>query len=168
MSARPAARALAPAFTLLEMVAAMLVVSIIIAVVLPVVVTSTQHYTEAVVERAAVDEAGFAVDRAVRFVREIPVDDDGEAEITTFESGRVILDDGSGLELSSGDLLLRDSTGTPHVLCGDVDAFALAYLQDDGATPTTDRAAVWTVTIEIETRGVELSSNAFIRERVGG
>lgn len=156
------------AFTLIELIAAILVMSIISSVVLPVVVTATQNYAEAASEREAAEAAAFAVDRAVRFVREIPVDDDSEAEIATIESGRVLLDDGSGLELSSGQLLLRDNAGTPHVLCDDVDTFELAYRQSDGVTATTDRAAVWTITVRLETRGVELRSEAFIRERVGG
>lgn len=155
-------------FTLLEMVAAILVVSIISAVVLPVVLTSTQHYAEAVSEREAVDASAFAIDRAVRFVREIPVDDAGEAEIATIGGSSLVLDDGSGVELSGTDLVLRDTSGTAHVLCDDVDTFTLTYLSEDGVTATADRAAVWTVAIRLETRGVDLRSEAFIRERIGG
>lgn len=156
------------AFTLLEVVAAVVVLSIITVVVMPVVQVTLQHYAAGVSERAAAERAAFAIDRCVRVLREVPVDDSGLAGLATMESDTVILSDGSGLELDGDTLLLRAAGGEGHPLCTGVSAFSLVYLAADGTTATTDPALIERVNVTLAADGVEMGAAAYLRGRIGG
>lgn len=157
-----------PGFTLLEVVASIMVLAIISVVVMPVVHATLGHYAASVSERAAAERAAFAADRCVRFIREITVDDAGVAGIATAGEEALLVADGSGLELSGQTLLLRTAGGDGHPLCTGVDGFALEYLAADGVTPTADAELIHRVNVTIVVGAVELRAAAFLRGRIGG
>ncbi len=155
-------------FTLLEVMAAVVVLSIIVVVVFPVVQTLLSSHAAGVSERRGIDRASYAIDRVVREIREIGIDDAGAAELTTMNTDELIESTGAGVRLDGTDLVLVDTSGDAHLLCEDVTEFTLAYIAADGETVTADLSEVWTVRVTLAAGAVELRSVAFIRERVGG
>ncbi|GJM18834.1 MAG: hypothetical protein DHS20C14_10470 [Phycisphaeraceae bacterium] len=155
-------------FTLLEVMAATVVLSIIVVVVFPVVAIMISAHAQSVSDRAGIERAAFASDRVVRLIREISIDVAGDAELTTILSDELILADGSGVRLDGTDLVLLDTSGTAHVLCEDVSAFGLTYLGADGQTATVVPGEIWRVGVAITADSVELRTAGFIRERIGG
>ncbi len=155
-------------FTLLEIMAAVVVLSIITVVVFPVMQTLLASHTESVSSRQDYERATFAIDRVMREIREIGIDDSGNAELTTMDSDELIEASGAGIRLSGSDLMLVDTSSVEHPLCSGVDAFTLAYIGRDGTTTTADLAEVWTVRITLTVGDAEFGTIAFIRERIGG
>ncbi|MEQ8850283.1 MAG: prepilin-type N-terminal cleavage/methylation domain-containing protein [Phycisphaerales bacterium] len=155
-------------FTLLEVMAAVVVLSIIVVVVFPVVQTLLSSHAAGVSERRAIDRVSYAIDRVVREIREIGIDDAGSAELAVMDADELIEAGGAGVRLVGTDLRLVDSSGDEHPLCENVTAFTLDYVAADGLTTASGVADVWTIRITLVADGVELRSVAFIRERVGG
>ena len=154
-------------FTLLELMATMLVVSIIIVVVMPVITTAVSRYGEAAAVRRTTERVSYATDRVVRLLREIPIDANGRADIDSLTGTGVTLNDASGVRLSSGALLLAEPGGDENTLCDDITTFEIQGYAADGVTTTNDLSEIWSIRVRIVSDEVELRTLAFLRGRIG-
>lgn len=154
-----------PGLTLVEVICAITILSVIAAVVLPVLSGATDAYANASNTRHAVDSAAYAIERAVRLLRDAPPGTvQGAVGIAAATPQSVTFTDGRGLELSNGTLFLRQNATTTAPLCRNVTAFNLSYLSRDGVTsviaaPTTTHR----FNITLIAAGMELRTSAFPR-----
>ena len=116
------------AFSVLEMIVAMTIMSIIAATVMPIIVSATDSYAVSRDVRADTDRVLYALERSARFIRETPfaADESGLA-IQSASATQFILTDGSGLRLSGSELELLQPGGQSSVLCVDVDRIMFTY-----------------------------------------
>ena len=156
-------------FTLLELLASVVVMSIISVVLMPVIASASDSYVVARQVRGATERAAFALDRVSRIVREAPI---GDAEsgvgITGATERSVVFSDGSGVQLvgTTLEMLVPGSNAVP--LCLDVQSFTVNFIGADGMTdvrqnPTTTHR----IGIVIETDGVTMSILAHPRVWIG-
>lgn len=155
--------------SLLETVLALVVVGIVGATVAPLVGAISDTTRDAMDGRDAAERAAYAIDQAVRMLREVPINDDtGELGITTAEPQRVVFSDGRALALVGTDLMLTDASGNTGVLCREVGEFSLAFIGGDGATDTSATPAqARRVVIVLATGGIELAACACPRVTLG-
>ncbi len=151
--------------TLLEVTLSIVIVGVIAAIVVPVTASLGDAYASAADTREAAEDAGFALDRVVRLLREVPEGSaGGQVGIVRADADAVEFTDNRGVELSGSDLVLTDEFGVQGVLCRQVTAFEIGYLAADGvtdcsATPEQTRR----FTVRLVVRGVELRGVAFAR-----
>lgn len=156
-------------FTILELLAAITVMSIISVTLLPVMSAASESYTVSRQVRSSTERAGFAIDRILRIIREAPIGDSNTGVgVTSSTSTSVQFSDGTGLQLSGTTLEMLVPGQSPVPLCFDVDSFAIQYIGDDGIsstalTPTLTRRFDITLT----TDNVTMSAIAFPRVWIG-
>ncbi len=157
------------AFTILEMMAAIVVMSVISVTLMPVIGGASDSYANARAVRSSTERAAFALDRITRIVREAPIGD-GETGvgITTATQSEVVFSDGTGVQLSGTTLEMLVPGRNPVPLCFDVDSFVIQYFGEDGVTnmaltPTQSHRLAFTIT----TAGVEMSVLAHPRVWIG-
>ena len=157
------------AFTLLEMIVAMTIMSIIAAVIMPIIMTSTDSYAVSRDTRAATDRVLYALERAARFVRETPfaVDESGLA-VQTANASQFILQDGSGFRISGSNFEILKPGGTSAILCSGVDRISLVYY-DAGGNPMSlvNPANIHRVSLQIQSGSTSLSMYAMPRSWIG-
>jgi len=155
--------------TLIELAVTVAILGVLAAATLPVVNGATDAYAAARDASRATDKLGYAIDRAVRMVREAPEGaTQGEVGIAAAEADRIALTDGTELRLVGDTLEWVDGTGS-HVLATEIDAFELVYLADDGVTSTAATPELThCVHVSISSGGLELRSAAFCRVRMVG
>jgi prepilin-type N-terminal cleavage/methylation domain-containing protein len=162
-STRAARLACRRGFTLLEAVVAITVLGVIGASVLPIVAGVSDNLRAASDVRRAGEHAGFAMERALRMLRDCPPGATaGTLDLLKGEVSLIEYADGRKLEFAGGELLYNG-----EVLCPNVEDFAIAYIGDDGVTdvggsPTT--AGRFEVLLVVG--GLELRGAAFPRCRV--
>ncbi len=146
-------------FTLLELVAAIMVMSIIAATIMPVIQAALESYTVARQVRSSTERAGFALDRITRIVRQAPIgNNDTGIGITTATANSIEFSDGTGVQLVGTTLEMLVPGEQPVPLCFDVESLLVQYFADDGVTtthltPETSHRIVFTIL----TQGVEMS-----------
>jgi prepilin-type N-terminal cleavage/methylation domain-containing protein len=153
-------------FTLLEATVSVVIIGVIAGACLPVVNAMADNALAAQRTRDSAEGAAFAMERAIRLIRDCP---GGPAStgIAIALPSQVQFTDGRGLRLDGTNLLLRDTAGAEAVLARDVREFELGYLASDGVTNTqsapaqTDRVA-----IRILVGDLELRCAAFPRVRM--
>lgn len=159
-------RCAARAFTLVELVATMVVVSVLAAASAPLILRAADAYADASSQRESAERLGLAMDRAVRMLREapgVPADPDA-VDIAAAEAQRVELGDGASLELVGSTLRLTTSDGQTAPLARNVASFNLEYLGDDGETDTSDEPqSTRRINITIGVDGMELRASVFLR-----
>lgn len=140
-----------PAFTLLELMAAVVVMSIIAAVLLPIVATSSEAYTQTRRVRSDTERVAFALDRITRIVRQAPIGESGSGVgVDSATATGLAFTDGTGFELNGTTLEMLVPTGGRSPLCTGVETMSIDYLADDPATdmidtPTRTRRFVVTI-----------------------
>lgn len=146
-------------FTLLEMLAAIVVMSIISVTLMPVLGGASESYAVAREVRSSTERAAFALDRITRVVRKAPI---GAADtgvgITSATVSSIEFSDGTGFQLVGTTLEMLVPSSTPVPLCFNVDSFVVQYTGDDGVsdallTPTLTHRFTFT----IETSNVQLA-----------
>jgi prepilin-type N-terminal cleavage/methylation domain-containing protein len=160
---------LARGVTLIEMVAAILIVAIIGAMVLPIMNGATDMLAESANVRRTAERVGYAMERSVRMLRDVPPGAvEGELGVTTASATAILLSDGRGIELRSGVLVLIAPEGESE-LARDVTRFEIGYIASDGRTSSiaTPRLAS-RFTVVIESGGFVLSCAATPRVRMVG
>jgi type II secretory pathway pseudopilin PulG len=154
------------AFTLLETTISVVIIAVIAAACLPVVNGMADNALAAQRTRDAAEGAAFAMERAIRLIRDCPGGPTSTG-ITIATASQVQFSDGRGLRLDGTDLLLRDTAGAEAVLARDVTVFELTFVAGDGVTSTlatpaqTDRIGV-----RVAVNGFELRCAAFPRVRM--
>lgn len=159
------------AFTLIELIAAMVVLGVAAGVAGPVIVAASGAYSDASSRRDAAERVSAAMERIVRVLREAPPTLSGATTpaITTAGAGEVEFGDGSRLELDGVTLWITLPAQAAAPLCVDVEAFTLGYLGNDGVTDTSASPTdTQRITVLLRSGGVEMRSCAFVRVAMGG
>jgi prepilin-type N-terminal cleavage/methylation domain-containing protein len=153
------------AFSLLEVMVSVMILAAVAAILSPVVSSTGDVFIQTMRTRQTSERVGFALERLVRFVREIePAEAGPTVGITVAQSDRLVLANSSGIALAGTELLLTNKDGQSAVLCTDVESFELAYIGVDGATETiATPGQTRTIRITIRADGYELRAVAFIR-----
>ncbi len=167
LAPRPSRRGM----TLLEAVLSIVIVSIVAAIVTPVVATATENYAAAANTRQDVEQAAFAMERIVRVLREIPLDetDPQLLGIRSLTSNSITLDDNRELRLTGEQLVMTDKTGRSGTLCDSVTAFTVELLSTDGVTAVTPQdPSAHVLQITLVSAGLDLRSRVMPRVRMTG
>lgn len=153
------------AFSLLEAMVSVMILAIVAAIVSPVVSSVSDLYVATMSTRRISERAGFAVERCVRFVREIPLGADATmVGIRSADPEAIVLENGAGIALSGDQILLTDTSGRASVLCSSVESFTLSYLSADGVTSAAAAPGLTRrINISLKAAGFELRSAACIR-----
>lgn len=152
--------------TLLEVMASVVILSIAATAVLPVIDASARTYSETARTRTETGRIRYAMDRAVRILRQAPAGDiAGTIGISRFDSQTIEFSDGSGLELSGTSLMILDADQDDAVLLDDVQTFEIVALDTDGVTEidagSPETAYIYRV--RIATPDAELRTRIFPR-----
>ena len=163
--ARPRARGL----TLLELIAAITVMSVVAVSVFPVIASAADGYASASQTRQETERIAFAMDRCIRLLREATGSDPvGSLELTTATADRIVFADGRGIALSGTDLVYIESGQADAPLCREVSAFQIDYIGNDGVTDTISAPAeTQRFIVTLSTGGQTLTGSAFARARIG-
>lgn len=155
-------------FSLLEAMAAVMTLAVVAALVSPVVSSSSEAYVSAMSTRRATERVGFAMERCIRLIREIPPSSGGGGVgLSSVASDSLTLEDGSGVRLEDGVLRLLVPGGGAATLLSGVTAFEVTALAADGTTSTMGSARdTRRINVRIESGGLGMSSAAFIRSGV--
>jgi hypothetical protein len=153
--------------TLVEMVAAIVVISIVGAMVLPIMAGATDAYAESAAVRRASERAAYAMERSIRLLRDVPPGAiAGDLGISAAAADAVTLTDGRGLVLRGDVLMLVTPSGETPLVPG-VRSFTIGYVGADGVTSVlaTPRLA-YRFTIALNVEGLELRSVVAPRVRM--
>lgn len=140
------------AFTLLELIAAVLVMSIISVVLLPVLTTASESYTTTRSIRTSTEQVAFALDRMARIVRQAPIGtDDTGVGISSATVSSIEFFDNTGFAFNNGAIEMLVPGASNAKLCPNVDDLSIQFLAEDGITstlaaPTTTHRVCITVT----------------------
>lgn len=125
------------AFTLLEILTAIVILSVISAVVMPVVLASSDSYATARDIRNQTERMADAVDRITRMIRQAPIGGgDTGVGVRSATPEVLVFTDGTGFDLVAGRLRMHVPGGDTATLCQDIDAIEISYLGDDGLVST--------------------------------
>lgn len=166
-SPRDTARPPAHAFTLIELLAVMIIISTVGVVTSGILMSASQMYTTSAAHRRAAENVALALDRVVRVLREAPAKPTpaGAANISSATATTITLSDGNAIALSGNTLNLSSATVSNAPLCKDVTAFQITYL--DGAGTVVDLSSgtdtVRRVHIRLAAGGTELRTSTWLR-----
>jgi prepilin-type N-terminal cleavage/methylation domain-containing protein len=155
--------------TLLELVAAITVLSIIASVIMPVIVSSTESYASARSLRSSTESLAFASDQLQRTIRSAPSGAGGTGlGVSTATNDRVLFTDGTGFELDGTDLNILIPGSDPAPICRDVEAFSISYIAQDGSSSAiADPTNAHRIAFMIRCDGATVSGVAFPRVWIG-
>jgi prepilin-type N-terminal cleavage/methylation domain-containing protein len=160
-------------YTLIELIAVIVIISTISSVVGSLVHESVKAYASASDQREAVERQSFALERIVRALREAAplIGSSGTPGLTTAAADQCVFEDGTACELDGTDLMLTMPGSAAGPLARDVTAFELTYVGEDG-TPlnfvggdTLDMTR--TIWIRIESEGVDTRTAVYLRATMG-
>jgi prepilin-type N-terminal cleavage/methylation domain-containing protein len=155
------------AFTLIELLATLIIVSTVAAVASPIVLTATDAYAKSAKQRRSAERAAAALDRLSRILREAPAKATpaGATDFKAADSSSFGLVGGTGVALTGSTVTLETSGVPATPLCPDVTAFEITYLDSSGVAVNvalgTD--AVRRVVIRLAAGGTELSTSVWLR-----
>jgi len=130
-------------FTLLELLASVVIMGVIGAVVFPVISASSEAYTTTREIRNRTESVAHALDRMVRVVRQAPIGaSDTGIGVTTATPIALEFSDGTGFELNSGAIKMLVPGEANAMLCTNIDALSIQYLAEDGMTSTVSTPSV--------------------------
>ncbi|MFT5424316.1 MAG: prepilin-type N-terminal cleavage/methylation domain-containing protein [Phycisphaerales bacterium] len=161
-------------FTLVEIIAVMLIMSLAAVVVMPVVSVLLSRIDDSQARRSAAATVHTAIDQLTRTVREWPSESGDLSGIIAYRSGSELIGlamtGAGGFRLDSGTLRLIDAVGDEGVLCESVDSFQVRVIGRGTDDPLlTDEALVAGVTVQlqIESAGVRADAVVFVRAAGG-
>ena len=155
--------------TLIEVTVAVTVLAVMAAVMLPVLHGSADAFGAASRSREAFGKAGFAMDRVLRMLREVPITESGQLAISQATESMLEFADGSGVELVGTDLVLNSARAEAvetAVLCRAVERFELRWLDASGVVGAGPVGDAVTFEVSLAVSGVELRTAAFPRVRM--
>jgi len=157
-------------FTLVELIASMVVLGVVASVSAPLIANASDAFVTSSDHRDVAESLSHAMDRCVRLLRAAPATapGSGQPDIAVAASDNIELADGSELELVGTTLLLTPAGGAPATLCTGVTAFDLAYRSEDGTTNTLAAPEnTQRIEIHIEAGGQSLRCVVFLRIATG-
>ncbi|MFI4896545.1 MAG: type II secretion system protein [Phycisphaerales bacterium JB059] len=155
--------------TLIELIAAITIMSVISVAGFPVIASAADGYASATRTRERTERIAFALDRCVRLLREATGSDPaGALDLASAAPDRVVFADGRGLGLSGTTLVYLEAGKADAPLCRDVTAFEITYLGSDGVTSTIGAPeTTQRFNVSITADGLTLTGAAFARTRIG-
>lgn len=154
--------------TLLELMAATVVMAVAAAALAPVMAAAGESYASASRADRALDETLAALDRVAAMLREAPAGSAaGTLGISEAGPGILRFADGTGVEAADGALALLAADGARFPLAANVRRFEVRPLAEDGVTDLTaepQNAHVFQITLGVE--GLELTTRVFPRARL--
>ena len=153
----------ARAFTLIELIATMLVLGIAAASITPLLMNLTDTARASRERYAVIDGLHHALDRAARVLRETPPGAGGGVDLARAEPNAFALPDGRSIELLDDTLWLDPGDGSTWPLARGIETFLVRYIQSDGVTETTDPATMQRVALLIERDGLPLTTVVHFR-----
>ncbi|MHC5002828.1 MAG: PilW family protein [Planctomycetota bacterium] len=167
-------------FTLIELIATIVVLATVGTVASAIVMNATGGYVEASTAAQLHAEASVALDRIVRELRSMNLDTDATGiapDIESIASSAITWNDDDTLTLTGSNLTLAEDGGSAVVLLGDVSAFTIAASdEDDASVPLPASAASCdpirrlTITVTVTRHGVSetLRSKLYLRCTMAG
>ncbi|MFM9957164.1 MAG: type II secretion system protein [Phycisphaerales bacterium] len=154
-------------FTLVEMLATLVVVGTVAAITSPIVVGATQAFAKSASQRRAAEQVAGALDRLSRVLREAPAKSSpaGAADFASAAADNFALSNGLNVTLSGSTLMLGSTTVKGSPLCQNVTAFQITYLDSAGAAVSVASGtdSVRRVVIRLAAQGVDLSTTVWLR-----
>lgn len=166
-------------FTLIELISTIAVLAALATVSSGIIFAATDGYLQASTSAQLHTELSIALDRAVRELRNVPLDGDAgdvAPDIDSVTADSIAWSDDNSLALSGSDLLLAIDGGAA-VLLSDVTSFVVqAYDEDNNALAQAltggecDDIRRVSMTISIERYGISetLRSKVFLRSTMQG
>lgn len=158
------------AFTLVELIASMVVVGLIAASAAPLIGTASDNFVKSSENREASERLSHAMNRIVRLLRAAPSTAPGSGlpDITVATASNIEFADGSELQLLGSTLWLTPAGGAASQLCSNVTMFEISYFGEDSDTDTMGTpTSTQRFQITLASGGQELRSAAFIRIATG-
>jgi prepilin-type N-terminal cleavage/methylation domain-containing protein len=150
------------AFTLVELIAVMAILSVLAAVTAPLIASAGQAYTDASNQRSAIASLAHALDRASRVLAE------STGPVALAARQRIVMTDGAELRLIGTTLWLTTPGQSASPLCQDVTAFNIQFRADDGATNTASNPAnTQRINLVVTAEGVDLAASIYLRHWEG-
>lgn len=156
-------------FTLLELLASIIVMSIISVTLMPVIGAASESFAVARQVRSSTERAGFALDRVTRVIRQAPIGADNTGVgVSSATASSLTFSDGTGFQLIGSTLEMLVVGNDPVPLCLDVDEFQVLYIGDDGVTNTVNTPTIThRFMVRVETDGIELTTVVHPRVWIG-
>lgn len=140
ISSRPDRRR-APAFTLVEMIAAITIIAALGSFSSGIVYSAVRSYRDAATRAVLHSDASTAFDRAFRVLHSISRDTTASVVapmISSVSATAITWDSNDTLSLSGSQLMLTENGGTPRAILNDVSAFTVtAYDESNAALAAT-------------------------------
>ncbi|MFZ4574430.1 MAG: type II secretion system protein [Phycisphaerales bacterium] len=152
-------------FSLVEAMLSIVILGIIAASLAPTITAAADSYAQATAVRTRSERVGFAMERIVRLVRDVPLVESSTSLAASGTADSLTLSDGRGVMLTGSSLFMLDAAGQPALLCEGIDSFSLTYIADDGATATT-AALCQRVHVSIASGGLTLNCAVLPRVRM--
>jgi len=171
-------RRVARAFTLVETIAAITVLSVIASVTSSILWTSIQGYARGALAADLHTQASIALEQVVRNLRNIPkVSAASAPDIASFSSTSITWNTDYTLSLDGAELVLRSDGGVPRTLITGVTSFSLqafdqsnvelaSSLSGNGCLPI--RRFLITMTIQRDGVSETVRTKVFIRSLIAG
>ena len=154
-------------FTLIELIATMVVLAIAAASVTPLLIGLTDSARAARHRLAMLDALHRALDRSARLLREASPGVEGGVDLSEATAAGFALADGRGVRFLDGTLWLDPGDGSTWPLARGIDSFSVRYLTSDGVTEADDPAAMQRVAIMVQDDGVPLTTIVYFRAGAG-
>lgn len=149
--------------TLLETVAATAIIGIAVAAVAPLMHGAIDVHEQSRRTRDGAARAGYVVDKALRLVREAPVDDEGRVGLAAPTSDAIELADGRALRLVGDELRARDTAGAESTLARGVTRFTVRLLDPEGDPVAPGGGDAHSVRLVFEIGGAEYAAACWVR-----
>jgi len=164
------------AFTLVEMLAAIVVMSIISVVIMPVIASASDSYAVARNARTSTERTGFALTRIATIIQSAPIGPivpgtKPGVGVTSATTNSIQFTDNTGVQLSGTTLQMLVPGKQATSLCFNVDQFTISYLADDGmtdtmATPSRTHRFVFQLTAENVTMAILVHPRVWIGQTI--
>lgn len=155
-------------FTVVELLAVMVVVGTIAAAVTPVLVGASQNHTIASQSRTSMDQLDFALMRITRLIKDAPAGESGGASIVRALPSQVAFEDGAEFQQIGSTLWITVPGAAAAPLCVDVQHVEFHYLGADGETDVSaDPAETRRMRIELQIGESSLTTTVCL-DQAGG
>jgi len=154
------------AFTLIELLATIVVLGLSTAAVLPVVSSISDASRRATTAARTTHEVSIALERAADILRESGDPTVAGSMLSILSSTEFRLASGAGVGLTGTTLNERTAAGAIKPLARDITRFEVRYLRDDGSTTTPIAQEVHVVEIFLESSDISTAIRVFLRGRM--
>lgn len=154
------------AFTLIELLATIVVLGISVAAALPVLSAISDGARRATVLARHHHDTSVAMERIAEILHESGNPNIASTMLTVLSPTEFRVASGRGVRLSKTTLIERDASGRSKTLADDITRVQFRYLRDDGALTTGTSAEVHSVEVAIDTTEVSSAMRVFLRGRM--